>query len=152
LALSVAILAIGAAALAATPPVGGGAAADEATIREREDQERSAVLAQDFAALERVWSEEFMVNAPNNQVVAGRSRVLAVFRQGIAHYGSFERRIEQIRFSGDYAVVMGGETVKPIDKAPLAGKIVERRFTHVWRREGDTFRLLARHANVMAVR
>jgi uncharacterized protein (TIGR02246 family) len=126
------------------------AAAEEAAIRVLEDQERSAVLAQDFAALERLWSEDFTVNTPRGDVSAGRGAVLALFRQGIAAYASFDRRIELIRFSGDHALVMGGETVRPIGNAPLAGQTVERRFTNVWRREDGTWRLFARHANVVA--
>lgn len=110
------------------------AAAEEAAIRALEDQERSAVLAQDFAALERLWSEDFTVNTPRSDVSAGRGAVLEQFRRGIATYASFDRRIELIRFSGDHAIVMGGETVRPTGNAPLAGETVERRFTNVWRR------------------
>jgi ketosteroid isomerase-like protein len=29
-----------------------------------------------------------------------------------------------------------------------AGRTVHRSYTHVWRREGETWRLLARHANI----
>ena len=126
------------------------AAAEEAAIRALEEQERSAVLAQDFAALERLWSEDFTVNTPRGDVSAGRGAVLGLFRQGIATYASFDRRVEHIRFSGDHAFVMGGETVRPIRNAPLAGQTVERRFTNVWRREGGTWRLFARHASVVA--
>lgn len=125
-------------------------AAEEATIRALEDQERSAVLAQDFAALERLWSEDFTVNTPRGDVAAGRAAVLEVFRKGVVTYASFDRRIELIRFSGDHAFVMGGETVRPVRNAPLAGQTVERRFTNVWRREDGTWRLFARHASVVA--
>jgi hypothetical protein len=44
---------------------------------------------------------------------------------------------------------MGAETVRPIGKAPLAGQTVKRRFTNIWSREGGTWRLIARHANVI---
>lgn len=125
--------------------------ADEAVIRAREDEERRAVLARDFDALERIWAAEFTVNAPTNAVMVGAAAVLGAFRQGVAHYTSFERNIEQIRFSGDHAIVMGRETVKPTGKAALAGKTVERRFTNIWRREGGTWRAVARHANVISV-
>jgi ketosteroid isomerase-like protein len=124
--------------------------ADEAAIRAREDEERRAVLARDFDALERIWAAEFTVNAPTNKVIVGAATVLGAFRQGVVHYTSFERNIEQIRISGDHAIVMGRETVKPTGKAPLAGKTVERRFTNIWRREGGTWRAVARHANVIS--
>lgn len=124
--------------------------ADEGAIRALEEAERLGVLNQDFAALEAIWSEHYMVNSPRNQIAPTRAVVLDVFRQGLAHYSSFERRIEQIRFDGDIAVVMGGETVQPIGNAPQAGQTVQRRFTHVWKHEDGRWRLIARHANNIA--
>ncbi len=43
----------------------------EQTVRSLHDQERIAALKRDVPALERVWSDHFTVNAPNNQVVIG---------------------------------------------------------------------------------
>lgn len=126
------------------------AGADEATIRSLEEQGRVGVLNQDPQALRLVWSEHFMVNTPANRVSANREVVLDLMRQGFIHYSSYEKRIEQLRVDGDIAVVMGAETVQPIGKAALAGQTVERRFTHVWKREGERWLLIARHANVVA--
>lgn len=81
--------------------------------------------------------------APNRQVV------FDLLRQGMIHYSSFEAAIEHIRVDGDITIVMGAETVRPIGKAPLAGQTVKRRFTHVWRKEAGSWRLIARHANVI---
>lgn len=124
-----------------------GSVAGEQAIRAVEDEERLAVLNRDFAALERIWSDEFIVNTPRSNISADPKALLELFRKGVAHYRTFERRIEVIRFSDDYAVVMGGETVQPAGEAPLADQTVERRFTNVWRRERGTWRLWARHAN-----
>jgi hypothetical protein len=122
-------------------------AGDEQAIRAVEDQERLAVLHRDFAALERIWSDEFIVNTPRSDVSSDPRKLLDLFRKGVANYRTFERRIEAIRLSDDYAVVMGGETVQPAGEAQLAGQPVERRFTNVWRRERGTWRLWVRHAN-----
>lgn len=86
---------------------------DEQVIRSLEEQERMGVLNQDFQALEQLWSEHFMVNAPINQVTPNRSVVLDIFRQGLTHYTSFDRSIEHIHIDGDIAIVMGAETVQP---------------------------------------
>jgi len=123
------------------------AEADEQMIRSLEEKERMGVLNQDFQALEQLWSEHFMVNSPRNQVAPNRSVVLDIFRQGLAQYTSFERSIEHIRIDGDIAIVMGAETVQPTGNAPLAGETVHRRYTNFWKRDGDTWRLIARHAN-----
>jgi ketosteroid isomerase-like protein len=127
---------------------------DEEVVRSLDDQERIAALKRDVAALERLWSERFTVNAPNNQVVVGRRAVLDTFvGAGVINFSSFERQIEFMRVEGDFAFIMGLETVRPITDAPaaglVAGQTVHRRFTNIWKREDGTWRLFARHANVM---
>jgi ketosteroid isomerase-like protein len=121
--------------------------AAEATVRALDDQERLAALNQDYAALERLWSEHVIVNAPLNQILPNRSALLDHFRKGMTTRSSFERSIEQVRVDGDMAIVMGAETIKPIGNAPRAGQTVHRRFTNIWKKEGGTWRLWARHAN-----
>jgi hypothetical protein len=123
---------------------------EEDVIRQLEEQERQAVLQQDLAALERLWSEEFIVNNPQNQISTSRGDVLALVKRGLIRYAAFERRIESIRFSADIAIVMGAEIVEPIGDAPRAGGIVERRFTNIWRKQDATWHMIARHANVIA--
>ena len=124
--------------------------AAEATVRALDDRERLAALNQDYAALERLWSEHFMVNAPSNQILRNRSAVLDWFRKGMTTRSSFERSIEQVRVDGDIVIIMGVETLTPIGNAPQAGQRVRRRFTNIWKKEGDTWRLWVRHANVIA--
>jgi ketosteroid isomerase-like protein len=123
--------------------------ATEATIRALDDQERLAALNQDYSALERFWSEHFIVNAPTNQVLPNRNAVLNHFRKGMTTRSSYERSIEHVRVDGDIALVMGAETLKPTGSAPLAGQTVHRRFTNIWKKEGGAWRLWARHANVI---
>lgn len=126
--------------------------ADEATIRALEERNRVAALNRDYQALEEIWSEHLIVNNPANRIAPNRAAVIEIFRQGIAHYSSFEATIEEIRVDGDIAVVMGAETVKPIGNAPLAGQTVQRRFTNVWKYENGRWRLWARHASVVPPR
>jgi len=125
---------------------------DEGTIRSLDDQERAAVLNQDLSTLERLWSDQFTVNAPSNQVVVGKRNVLALVQRGQIRYSSFERKIEFIRVDGDIAIVMGAEAVQPTGDAPMAGQRVQRRFTHIWKQEATTWRLIARHANLLPSR
>ncbi len=134
-----------------------GGASDEELVRSLDDQERVAALNRDIPALERLWSEQFTVNAPNNQVVAGRQRNIDTFvRGGVINFSSFERTIEFIRVNDDLGVIMGLEIVVPRTDAPsvglVAGQSIRRRFTHIWRKEGDTWRLYGRHANVIPPR
>ncbi len=123
-------------------------ATDEEVIRALEDRVRLGVLNQDIASLTPLWSEDFMVNAPANRVSPNRRFVFDLIEAGLIHYTSFETSIEALRIDGDVAIVMGAETVMPTGKAPLAGATVQRRYTHIWKRDGETWLLIARHANI----
>ena len=130
---------------------------NEDLVRSLDDQERVAALNRDVPALERLWSDQFVVNAPNNQVVVGRQQNLDTFvRGGVINFSSFERTIEFIRVDGNFGVLMGLETVIPRTDVPsaglVAGQVIRRRFTNIWKKEGDTWRLYWRHANVMTPR
>jgi hypothetical protein len=127
---------------------------DEERVRSLDDQERIATLKRDVPAMERLWSEQFTVNAPNNQVVVGKRAVLETFvRTGIINFSRFERQIEFIRADGAFVIIMGLEIVQPISDAPsaglVAGQAIRRRFTNIWKNEVGTWRLFARHANVI---
>jgi len=122
-----------------------------AAIRALEAEMEEGVLKRDVETLRRLWSSDFMVNAPRNVVVPDRGAVLNVFRKGIANYSVFDTQIEEIRLRGNVAIVMGSETVTPVGDAPYAGKTVDRRYTHVWRQQGDRWRLFARHAHIVSV-
>ena len=130
---------------------------DENVVRGLDNEERLAALERDLPALDRLWSDEFTVNAPNNQVVVGRRAVLDTFvRAGVINFSVFERQIEFVRVDGLFVIVMGLETVQPIADAPtaglVAGQTIRRRFTNIWKNEGGTRRLSLRYANVIATR
>lgn len=127
---------------------------DEEIVRSQDDRERIAALKRDIPALEQLWSEQITINAPNNRVIVGRRANMDTFvRSGIINFSSFERAIESIKVDDDFAVIMGLETVVPIADAPsaglIAGRQVRRRFTNIWKEEGETWRLYWRHANVI---
>src|SRR5215471_3968485 len=130
---------------------------NEDLVRSLDDQERVAALNRDVPALERLWSDQFVVNAPNNQVVVGRQQNLDAFvRGGVINFSSFERTIEFMRVDEAFGVLMGLETVVPRTDVPsaglVAGQLIRRRFTSIWKKEGDTWRLCWRHANVVGSR
>src|SRR5215469_10521638 len=81
----------------------GGISAEEGTVRRLEDQERTAVLDRNYAALEHLWCDQFTVNSPANNVAIGRRDALARVQKS-ANYSSFERKIELIRIDGDIAI------------------------------------------------
>ena len=132
------LILLAAGAPVAAPPI-------EPTIRMFEDQERVAVFHEDVAALERIWSPQLIVNNPQNSISADRSVVIDLVRQGRIRYSRFDRRVEAIRFNDDIAIVMGSETVVRKLENGDNGPPVERRYSHVWKRTGSGWRLIARH-------
>ncbi len=118
----------------------GSAPADEETVRSLDDQERKAVLDRNYAPLEHLWCEQLTVNSPANNVVIGRHDVLARVQKS-AVYSSFERKIEFIRIDGNFAIIMGAETVQPIGDSPWPE-----------RRSSDGSRISGRRTGIRGVR
>lgn len=143
------LLAVLSAGTCLAQPAPGTGGSSENAIRALEEQERVAVLNRDVNALERLWSERMMVNAPGNKVSPSRDVPLGMVQSGAIHYTLFERTIEALRIDGDMAIVMGAEVIQPTGQAPQAGRTVRRRFSHIWTRDGETWRLVARHANIL---
>jgi ketosteroid isomerase-like protein len=121
----------------------------EEIIRNLDMRSSQAVLTQDIDILNRLLSDDIMVNNPWNFVSNGKSGVLEGVKSGVIHYSSFEVDIESVMNLGDIVITMGKETVLPVGNAPGAGKIINRRYTHIWKLESGEWRLYARHANII---
>ena len=117
----------------------------EADVREMEIVEAEALLQKDIPTLQKVWSSNFMVNAPINMVFIGGQ--IDLVKAGILSYSSFTRNIEQVMVLKDVVITMGGETVVPSGLDPLAGQTINRRYTNIWSKEKGNWVLVARHAN-----
>lgn len=121
----------------------------ERDIRRLDHAEAQGLLHRDSTALRKIWATDFTVNSPRNSITRGSDAVVALIRNGTIDYSSFVREIETILFHGNAVIVMGSETITPVNQAPFAGQTVRRRFTHFWMRRNGEWRLTARHANVV---
>ena len=119
----------------------------EAAIRALDEMQARAWVARDQTALERLWSPEFVLNAPSNQILT-REGVFREMRTPRLELVSMERTVERVTPFGDIMISMGVEHYVP-KNGPAAGLVRTQRFTNVWRREGDTWRKIARHAHVL---
>jgi ketosteroid isomerase-like protein len=119
----------------------------EDEIRVLDAREATAMLAADLPTLEQLWSSDFIVNAPDDEVKS-RDQVLQAVRASRIRYSAFQRTVERIVVRGAYAISMGGEIVTPTGDRPDAGQSLSRRYTHVWHESGGVWSLVARHANV----
>jgi hypothetical protein len=121
----------------------------EALIRRLDKAEAQGLLHRDSTALRKLWAADFTVNNPRNSITRGSDEVVALIRNGTIDYSTFLREIETILFHGSTVIVMGSETITPVNKAPFAGQTVRRRFTHIWMHRKGEWRLTARHANAI---
>ncbi len=117
----------------------------EQDVRACEEENRAAFLAGDLAVLDRLWTDDFLVNSPHN-VVGDKRRTLALLEAGRIRHTSVTCEIEHMACHGDVVVVMGRDEVTD----PPDGTISRRRFTNLWRLDGGRWRCFARHANVVA--
>ncbi|HEY7113754.1 MAG TPA: nuclear transport factor 2 family protein [Thermoanaerobaculia bacterium] len=110
-----------------------------------EEEGRKAFLAADTGRLRALFADELLVNSPVHRV-HDKAKVLELLERGIVRHSSSVERIEVMERLGDVVVVMGEDVVTdPPENAP-----VRRRFTNVWRAEGDSWRLIVRQATPIA--
>lgn len=121
----------------------------EREVRRASDNEVAALIASDVEALSQIWSDDFVVTNPLNQLVSKR-QVLALVESDTLAFRSYERRIEYFHAYGGLVVIAGREVVVWAGKMPLAGKPSSLRFTAVWRETGGQWQEVARHANLIA--
>ncbi|HSE25052.1 MAG TPA: nuclear transport factor 2 family protein [Pyrinomonadaceae bacterium] len=114
------------------------------TVRKLDLAHAEAVLRGDMAAIDRLWTEDFRVNNPFNEIDNA-----ARIRDGRVTYSSFVRVPEEILVHGDTVIVMGRETVVPKGNSPGAGKTINRRYTNIWMKRSGRWRLIARHASIV---
>ncbi len=119
-------------------------AAIEQEIRKLDLAHADAVLRGDLAAMDKIWTADFKVNNPFNEVDKA-DRI----RTGAVTYSSFERVAETVLVHKNTVIVMGRETVVPKGNSPDAGKTINRRYTNIYMKREGKWRLIARHASVI---
>jgi hypothetical protein len=122
----------------------------EQEIRKLESQEAAAMLKGDTITLTKLWSPGYVVNNPVNMVVDVPT-IKWLIRTGKIDYTSFDRIVEKITFVDNAAIVMGREVTTPEKNTENAGKTVTRRYTDVWLKTKNEWRLIARQATNVSV-
>lgn len=105
-----------------------------------------AIESNDFAALEKLWSPDFVVNSPGNRVI-GREEVFAAMKRGELKYTDLKTTVERMAVYGDVVAVMGQESYRPTF-GPENGKLLSRRFTNIWQKSATGWVMIARQATV----
>jgi len=119
----------------------------ESEIKKLEQMEVQAILKKDTVTLLKLWDKDYVVNAPDNKInFAGKTTLdRPVLKRSRT---SFTRDIEQIIIRGNIVFSMGSETVVTGDENN-SQQIVKRRYTNVWIKQDPSWKLVARHANVI---
>jgi ketosteroid isomerase-like protein len=120
----------------------------EAEVRRLSGEEVEAFIRRDPKAMERLWSDDFVVTNPLNKLVT-KQQVLGMVQSGFLIITSFERQIEYAKVYGDTVILAGSETALWGGKMPNAGKTDHLRFTAVWMKQAGRWQQVARHANVV---
>ncbi|MDX1955788.1 MAG: nuclear transport factor 2 family protein [Chitinophagaceae bacterium] len=118
----------------------------EAEIRKLEQTEVQAVLDKDTVTLKRLWDRDYVVNNPENAIVLARTNPLdrpVLRNQRI----SFTRVVEKVILNDQLAISMGHETVISTNPTTQAEQIIKRRYTNIWMKKAEGWKLVARHAN-----
>ena len=128
-------------------------AGDAATIRAQIDINNRAVGCaigmRDFAALEKLWAPEMVVNSPGNNILT-RAQVFQSIRDDKLAYLSTKATTDGFSVSGDVAVEMGRENIV-MSNGPMAGKPLIRRYTDIWQKRGDAWVQIARQATYVGI-
>ncbi len=121
----------------------------EQEIRRLSADEVNAFLHNDPAAMERIWSDDFVVTNPLNRM-ATKKQVLDMVHSGFLIITSYDRQIEYLHvYGGTTVIVAGPETVIWGGRMPNAGRIEHLRYTAVWMLQKGQWQEVARHANVI---
>jgi len=108
-------------------------------------------MKSDTMLLSKLMSRKIVVQNPENAIVGFR-QIMERVKGGKINYSSFERRIDNLTFINGMAVVMGLETVIPQGATDNAGKTIQRRFTNVWTKEDNTWKLSVRQATIVSIK
>ncbi|MFL5472438.1 MAG: nuclear transport factor 2 family protein [Gemmatimonadales bacterium] len=119
----------------------------EQEIRTLEEQGRVAFLAGDISTLDRLMDDRLLVNSPLN-IVNDKAKVLDLLGKGLIRHTRDDVEIENIARYGDVVTVMGRDTVD----GPPSNTLTHRRFTNIWQLQDGAWRMIARHAQVIAPR
>jgi len=119
----------------------------ESDVRALEEAGRVAFLAADTATLDAMWDEDLLVNSPLN-IINDKARVLELLKTGRIRHTFDDVVIERVSRYDNVVVVMGRDTVD----GPPHGAVMDRRFTNIWQLQDGAWKMIARHAQIVAAR
>lgn len=122
---------------------------EEAEIRKLEKKVKEAFLKKDTSILFKLFSPDFVINAPNQKVITFK-QLKPMLQNGSVDRDLFEKVTEVVTFNNNIAISMGHELLRPTGNAPDAGKTVKRRYTNIWMKTAVNWELVARQSTIIS--
>jgi ketosteroid isomerase-like protein len=116
----------------------------EEEIRILEKQEVTAFLTQDYKTLDKLWDKNLIVNSAKNIIEHNAQEVKDLLKAGVIKNAEMERTVEEVSIHENVAISMGSEMVKS-----MQGKVVKRRFTNIWLKTQDGWKLTASQHSII---
>lgn len=118
---------------------------DEQEIRRLEKRWTELLDKGDTTSLLKIWSKDYVVNNPNGEIVT--SEKIVQLMKGGHKFPKVERIIEKITFNQNIAIVMGKELQQPANMTTNQKEGISRRFTNVWIKSENGWKLTARQSS-----
>ena len=123
---------------------------EESDIRNLEETEGQSWVKKDTSMLFQLFSPQLVVNTPLNRC-ATLQEIKQLTRMGKIDLSYSKKMIEKITFINGMAVVMGQDIIKPRGNMGNAGKTVTRRYTDVWAKAQNKWKLIIRQATIISI-
>ena len=137
---------VGTLAAAASAALAAGVGASDGAVAQLIELDATvgrAIVAGDFDALDRLYADDFSFVAPDGRVVS-RAERLDAFRSGRLRYLETSHADVAVRVEGSLAVVTGRARTRFV--AAGVEDAGSYRYTSVWRRDGESWRVAATQA------
>ncbi len=116
----------------------------EAKIKELDILEATSFANEDYATLDKILDSDYTVTNTRNSIVQSWGQIKTLMKAGKIKHPSIERIVEGVFVRGDVVVSMGSEVVKTVE-----GKIERRRYTDVWMKKNEEWKLYFRQASLI---
>lgn len=122
---------------------------DQEEIRYLEAHWTALLESGEIDSLMKIWSKDYVVNNPSGKIVTPKE-ILALMESGHV-FPKVERIIENITFNQNIAVVMGKELQQPGNMTLDQDEWIPRRFTNVWIKAEEGWKLASRQSSEMCM-
>lgn len=134
------------AVLLSAVPGAGLAASLEDELNLLEERRYEALIGADWPALEALLADDFLYNTAAGALLS-KPGLIDYLKSGVVKVRKAVRDETQVRDHGDIALVTGVAHVDVTAKGE--DKTLHSRYLHVWKRDGQSWKLLARQSTYL---